>query len=177
MEGVRAVSDGERTEVERSGDLIERYEIRLLVTSPDSLRGYLRQAPPQRFDAVRIVMSRLDRLPGNHNDAFEQKFNQEVFAGYWHAESASLVSTNLPDPAPKQPCNRLGSVGKLIRGQAAQIRHPETGAILSHHESGALWLKGPNIFEGYLHEPNKPAEVLRAGWFRTGDLERFDEDC
>ena len=176
IEGIRTVTYADRTDVERSADLIERYEIRLLVTTPDSLRGYLRQAPPQRFDAVRIVISSLDRLPGNLNDAFEQKFNKQVFAGYWHAETASLVSTNLPDPAPKQPCNRLGSVGKLIRGQAAQIRHPETGEILSHHESGALWLKGPNIFEGYLHEPNKTAEVLRAGWFRTGDLARFDED-
>src|SRR5260370_40047723 len=133
MEGVRAVSDGERTEVERSGDLIERYEIRLLVTSPDSLRGYLRQAPPQRFDAVRIVISSVDRLPGNLNDAFEQKFNKQVFAGYWHAETASLVSTNLPDPAPKQPCNRLGSVGKLIRGQAAQIRDRKSTRLNSSH--------------------------------------------
>ncbi len=59
---------------------------------------------------------------------------------------------------------------------ARRLRHPETGEILSHDELGALWLKGPNIFEGYLHDPKKTAEALRAGWFRTGDLARFDED-
>ena len=39
-----------------------------------------------------------------------------------------------------------------------------------------LWVRGPNIFEGYLGEPEQTAEVLRDGWFRTGDLGRFDED-
>ena len=48
--------------------------------------------------------------------------------------------------------------------------------LLSPHELGMLWLKGPNIFEGYLNEPERTAEVLRDGWFKTGDLGRFDED-
>ena len=39
-----------------------------------------------------------------------------------------------------------------------------------------LWLKGPNIFEGYLDAPEQTAEVLRDGWFKTGDIGRFDED-
>jgi acyl-[acyl-carrier-protein]-phospholipid O-acyltransferase/long-chain-fatty-acid--[acyl-carrier-protein] ligase len=39
-----------------------------------------------------------------------------------------------------------------------------------------LWLKGPNVFEGYLHDPVRSAEVLEDGWFKTGDLGRFDED-
>jgi acyl-[acyl-carrier-protein]-phospholipid O-acyltransferase/long-chain-fatty-acid--[acyl-carrier-protein] ligase len=39
-----------------------------------------------------------------------------------------------------------------------------------------LWLRGPNIFEGYLDDPARTAEVLRDGWFKTGDIGRFDED-
>ena len=39
-----------------------------------------------------------------------------------------------------------------------------------------LWLRGPNIFEGYLNDPARTAEVLRDGWFKTGDIGRFDED-
>jgi acyl-[acyl-carrier-protein]-phospholipid O-acyltransferase/long-chain-fatty-acid--[acyl-carrier-protein] ligase len=37
-------------------------------------------------------------------------------------------------------------------------------------------LRGPNIFEGYLHDEKRTAEVLRDGWFKTGDIGRFDED-
>jgi acyl-[acyl-carrier-protein]-phospholipid O-acyltransferase/long-chain-fatty-acid--[acyl-carrier-protein] ligase len=39
-----------------------------------------------------------------------------------------------------------------------------------------LWLKGVNIFPGYLNDPQRSEEVLEDGWFRTGDLGRFDED-
>src|SRR5438270_8477113 len=39
-----------------------------------------------------------------------------------------------------------------------------------------LWLRGVNIFEGYLHDPERTAEVLRDGWLKTGDIGRFDED-
>jgi len=93
-----------------------------------------------------------------------------------------VVSTNLPDPPAKlptdmvQPSSRVGSVGKLLPGQAAQIRDPETNALMSPHELGMLWLKGPNIFEGYLNEQERTAEVLSDGWFKTGDLGRLDED-
>ncbi|HEV8185837.1 MAG TPA: hypothetical protein VGP40_07765, partial [Chthoniobacterales bacterium] len=53
---------------------------------------------------------------------------------------------------------------------------PETDRKLSLHEIGMLWVRGPNIFEGYLDDPARTAEVLQDGWFKTGDLGRFDED-
>jgi acyl-[acyl-carrier-protein]-phospholipid O-acyltransferase/long-chain-fatty-acid--[acyl-carrier-protein] ligase len=89
---------------------------------------------------------------------------------------------NLPEPKPTkpgeevQPSSRLGSVGKMAPGIAAEIREPESDRKLSLHETGMLWLRGPNIFEGYLHDPERTAEVLRDGWFKTGDIGRFDED-
>ena len=64
----------------------------------------------------------------------------------------------------------------MAPGIAAEIREPETDRKLSLHETGMLWLRGPNIFEGYLHDPERTAEVLRDGWFKTGDIGRFDED-
>jgi acyl-[acyl-carrier-protein]-phospholipid O-acyltransferase/long-chain-fatty-acid--[acyl-carrier-protein] ligase len=39
-----------------------------------------------------------------------------------------------------------------------------------------LWLRGSNIFEGYLNDSNRTAEVLQNDWLKTGDLGRFDED-
>ena len=74
------------------------------------------------------------------------------------------------------PQSRAGSVGKIAPGLAAQIRDPDTGAVLSLHETGMLWLRGPNIFEGYLNDPERTSAVIVDGWFKTGDLGRFDED-
>jgi acyl-[acyl-carrier-protein]-phospholipid O-acyltransferase/long-chain-fatty-acid--[acyl-carrier-protein] ligase len=39
-----------------------------------------------------------------------------------------------------------------------------------------IWFRGVNIFEGYLHDEKRTAEVLRNGWLKTGDIGRFDED-
>src|SRR5436305_15193171 len=64
----------------------------------------------------------------------------------------------------------------MAPGIAAEIREPETDRKLSLHDSGMLWLRGPNIFEGYLKDPKRTAEVLRNGWLKTGDVGRLDED-
>src|SRR5438067_13127849 len=64
----------------------------------------------------------------------------------------------------------------MAPGIAAQIRQPESDRKLSLHDSGMLWLRGPNIFEGYLKDPERTADVLRKGWLKTGDIGRFDED-
>jgi non-ribosomal peptide synthetase component E (peptide arylation enzyme) len=39
-----------------------------------------------------------------------------------------------------------------------------------------LWLKGANTVAGGLNAPEKSAELSSAGWLRTGDVARFDED-
>ncbi|HTD87816.1 MAG TPA: hypothetical protein VK850_14665, partial [Candidatus Binatia bacterium] len=72
--------------------------------------------------------------------------------------------------------SRLGSVGRLAPGMAAEIRQPETDQKLSLFKSGMLWLRGVNIFEGYLDDPKRTAEILHDGWLKTGDIGRFDED-
>jgi len=43
-------------------------------------------------------------------------------------------------------------------------------------EPGLLLVRGPNIMQGYLNKPEKTADVLRDGWYNTGDIARLDED-
>ena len=112
----------------------------------------------------------------------QERFGKQVLEGYGLTETAPVLSCNLPDVSLNdaghtvQHAYRAGSVGKLAPGIAAQIRDPDTGAHLSLHDTGMLWLRGANIFEGYLNDPELTADVLQDGWFRTGDLGRFDED-
>ncbi len=180
--GVRAVTYPTPVDVVKNAEIIERHKISLLVTTPTFLRGYLKRAEPKQFASIKLLVTGAEKLPRELAESFEEKFGKHVLEGYGLTETSPVVSTNLPDPAPSrpddtvQPSNRAGSVGKLLPGEAAQIRDPETDALLSPHELGMLWLKGPNIFEGYLNEPERTAEVLRDGWFKTGDLGRLDED-
>ncbi|HJX26231.1 MAG TPA: AMP-binding protein, partial [Chthoniobacterales bacterium] len=146
------------------------------------LRAYLRKAEPNQLRSLRLVITGAEKLPLDLAKSFEERFGQKVFEGYGLTETAPVVSVNLPDPKPRepgeevQPSSRLGSVGKMAPGIAAEIRDPESDSKLSLHETGMLWLRGPNIFEGYLQDPERTAEVLRDGWFKTGDIGRFDED-
>src|SRR6266542_138697 len=182
IEGVRIVTYPNPLEAAKNAALIEQYQLTFLLATPTFLRLYLRKAEPHQICSLRLIITGAEKLPLDLASHFEERFHKKVFEGYGLTETAPVVSTNLPDPEPKkpgeqvQPSSRLGSVGKMAPGIAAEIRHPETGAKLSLHESGMLWLRGVNIFEGYLHDPERTADVLQDVWLNTGDLGRFDED-
>jgi len=182
IEGVRIVTYPNPLEAVKNAALIERYKLTLLLATPTFLRGYLRKVEPDKLRSLRLVITGAEKLPPDLATNFEERFKQRVFEGYGLTETSPVVSVNLPEPRPTkpreqvQPSSRLGSVGKMAPGIAAEIREPETDGKLSLHETGMLWLRGVNIFEGYLHDPERTADVLQNGWLKTGDLGRFDED-
>lgn len=72
---------------------------------------------------------------------------------------------------------RAGSSGQLVPGMEAVLIDPETGASLGPHETGELWVRGPNCFDGYLNNEEATAATIdREGWLHTGDLCHFDDD-
>jgi acyl-[acyl-carrier-protein]-phospholipid O-acyltransferase / long-chain-fatty-acid--[acyl-carrier-protein] ligase len=182
IEGVRIVTYPNPLEAAKNAGLIERYKLTLLLATPTFLRGYLRKVEPDKLRSLRLVITGAEKLPLDLAKNFEERFKQRVFEGYGLTETSPVVSVNLPEPQPTkpreqvQPSSRLGSVGKMAPGIAAEIREPEADRKLSLHETGMLWLRGVNIFEGYLHDPERTADVLQDGWLKTGDLGRFDED-
>src|SRR6266700_1313009 len=182
IEGVRIVTYPNPLEAAKNAALIERYKLTLLLATPTFLRGYLRKVEPDKLHSLRLVITGAEKLPLDLAKNFEERFKQRVFEGYGLTETSPVVSVNLPEPQPIKPgehvqsSSRLGSVGRLAPGMAAEIREPETDRKLSLYETGMLWLRGSNIFEGYLHDPRQTAEVLCHGWLKTGDIGRFDED-
>src|SRR5438093_1665607 len=182
IEGVRIVTYPNPLEAVKNAALIERYKLTLLLATPTFLRGYLRKVDPNQLRSLRLVITGAEKLPLDLAKNFEKRFKQRVFEGYGLTETSPVVSVNLPEPQPAkpgeqvQPSSRLGSVGKMAPGIAAEIREPENDRKLSLHETGMVWFRGANIFEGYLHDEKRTADVLQDGWFKTGDVGRFDED-
>jgi acyl-[acyl-carrier-protein]-phospholipid O-acyltransferase/long-chain-fatty-acid--[acyl-carrier-protein] ligase len=182
IEGVRIVTYPNPLEPAKCAALIERYKLTFLLATPTFLRLYLRKAELEQLSSLRLIITGAEKLPLELASHFEEQFRKKVFEGYGLTETAPVVGVNLPDPEPTkpgehvQPSSRSGSVGRLAPGIAAEIREPETGRKLSLFETGMLWLRGVNIFEGYLHDPQRTAEVLQNGWLKTGDIGRFDED-
>jgi len=182
VEGVKIVTYPSPLEAGKIAALVERYAATVMFATPTFLRTYLRKAEPPQLRSLRLLITGAEKLPTEIARAVEERFQQPVFEGYGLTETSPVLSVNLPDPKPRkpkesvQPSSRPGSTGKLAPGIAAEIRDPETDRKLSLHEIGMLWVRGPNIFEGYLDDPARTAEVLQDGWFKTGDLGRFDED-
>lgn len=182
IEGVRTVTYPNPLEAAKCAALIEQYKLTFLLATPTFLRLYLRKAEPEQLRSLRLIIVGAEKLPLDLASHFEERFHQKVFEGYGLTETAPVVSVNLPDEESAtpgqavQPASRLGSVGRLAPGMAAEIRESETGGRLSLFDTGMLWLRGPNIFEGYLHDSKRTEEVLSDGWLKTGDIGRFDED-
>jgi len=182
IEGVRSVSYPNPLEAGKIAKLVEQYSVTVMLATPTFLRAYLRKAEPPQLRSLRLLITGAEKLPDELATAFEARFGREVLQGYGLTETAPVVSVNLPSPVATkpgqtiQPCNRLGSTGKLMPGLAVEIRDADSDRKGSLHDTGMLWLRGSNIFEGYLDAPEQTADVLRDGWFKTGDIGRFDED-
>src|SRR3970282_1915693 len=86
---------------------------------------------------------------------------------------------NLPDVslgAEKQIGNKPGTVGHPIPGVAVKVVGPDTERSLPPGQEGLLLVKGPNVMVGYLAQPELTAQVMRDGWYVTGDIAAVDED-
>ena len=70
---------------------------------------------------------------------------------------------------------KKGSVGALLPGIAVRITSPHTGRVVPVTTSGMIWLKGPNIFPGYLGGPEADRDIFVDGWLKTGDIGSADE--
>jgi acyl-CoA synthetase (AMP-forming)/AMP-acid ligase II len=64
----------------------------------------------------------------------------------------------------------IGSIGPLLGNQVSKFVSPD-GVEVPDGEVGEMWVKGPNVFKGYLNNPAKTREALSPdGYFKTGDI-------
>jgi 4-coumarate--CoA ligase len=104
-------------------------------------------------------------------DAVSARLNCIVIQGYGMTE-LSPVSHVVPSTAP-----RSGSVGILVSNTACRIVDIDSGADLPCDQAGEVWIKGPQVMQGYLNNPKATAETItQDGWLRTGDIARVDAD-
>ncbi len=179
IEGLNMVSYPSPLDSKRLGDLIEMHRVALLLSTPTFLRGYMRRVAPEKLKCLKVVVTGAEKLPPSLAQSFCDRFGHFPMEGYGLTETSPVTNFNLPDPEGEAHFvarHRPGSVGRFVGGMAVRITNPASEKDLPITESGMIHLKGPNIFQGYLNQPEKTAEVIKDGWFVTGDVGRVDED-
>lgn len=181
LEGVNLVTYPSPVDTKRNAELIAFHQINILLATPTFLRGYMKRIDPAQLASLRLVVTGAEKLPRSLASAFHEKFGVMPQEGYGLTETSPATNFNLPDLAPESeavliPSSRSGSVGQLLPGIAIRLTDPATDKMVPLDRQGIIWFKGSNVFGGYLNNPQLSAEVLREGWFRTGDVGRMDAD-
>jgi acyl-[acyl-carrier-protein]-phospholipid O-acyltransferase/long-chain-fatty-acid--[acyl-carrier-protein] ligase len=160
------------------GELAGRYRATVIISTPTFCASYIRKCDPAQFKQLRYAIVGAERLREPLAGAFKEKFGVDLLEGYGCTEMSPVVAVNVPDVEDgpeRQRGTRVGSVGHPLPGVAVKIVDPETGEGPLFGREGLLLVKGPNRMLGYLRDPNRTAEVLRDGWYVTGDIATIDE--
>jgi acyl-[acyl-carrier-protein]-phospholipid O-acyltransferase/long-chain-fatty-acid--[acyl-carrier-protein] ligase len=161
------------------GEMCGKHRATILISTPTFLRFYLKRCQPEDFAALDVVLAGAEKLPKELCDAFEQKFSVRPVEGYGATEAAPVIAVNVPASRATdktQVMAKEGTVGRPLPGVAAKIVNSESNKELGVNEPGMLWVKGPNVMAGYLGQSEKTADVIRDGWYKTGDIALIDED-
>ena len=161
------------------GELVRRYRITFLVTTPTFLQLYQRRCTPEQFSSLRVVLTGAEKLPSQLAQAFEDRFGIGPIEGYGVTECAPVVAVNCPDFRAAgyfQPASRRGTVGQPLPGVSVQIVDPDSFASLPPDTPGMLLVRGSNVMTGYLGREDLTSNAMHDGWYITGDIATLDED-
>jgi acyl-[acyl-carrier-protein]-phospholipid O-acyltransferase/long-chain-fatty-acid--[acyl-carrier-protein] ligase len=161
------------------GQSVRENRSTILFTPPTFLLNYIRRVNREDFSSLRLVVGGAEKLKKHLADMFEDKFGIRPLEGYGTTELSPVVALNIPDVEADgvyQVGNKEGSVGHPIPGVAAKIASLETKESLDVGKEGLLLIKGPNVMLGYLNMKDKTGEVLKNGWYDTGDIAKIDAD-
>ncbi|MFT3924922.1 MAG: long-chain fatty acid--CoA ligase [Myxococcales bacterium] len=162
-----------RFEPKQAFELMHKYKVTLFAGVPTMYFALLNYPEASQYDltSLQYCLSGGSAMPVEVMKAFDQKYNVNVLEGYGLSETSPVASFNLLG-RPK----KAGSIGvpigyvefKLIDEQGATITEPMV--------PGEICIKGPNVMKGYYKRPEATAEVLKEGWFSTGDVAHRDAD-
>ncbi|WP_373819480.1 long-chain-fatty-acid--CoA ligase FadD [Glaesserella sp.] len=107
----------------------------------------------------RSVADRWHKTTGNH-----------IIEGYGMTECSPLISATRSDST-----EYSGSIGVPVPNTDILIVD-DAGNELGLDKRGELWVKGPQVMQGYWQRPKDTADVIKDGWMATGDIVEMGKD-
>ena len=118
---------------------------------------------------LRFIRSSSASLPPQVMLELEETFSCPVIESYGMTEAAHQMASNPLPPATRKP----GSVG-IAAGPDVAIMSPD-GRLLATDEEGEIVIRGKNVTDGYVNNPEANKTAFEHGWFHTGDQGTLDD--
>lgn len=157
--------------------LIEQYEAGYITGSPAMWHALATHPDVSARDlsSVRVVASGAAPIDHVTLETLGRAFpNATIAEGYGLTEGTCVVTAM---PLFRGLEYRIGSVGLPVFDTQLEIRaQGDPSVILGENERGELWVRGPQVTDGYLGHPEITAAQYVDGWLATGDIAYRDDD-
>ncbi|HEU5300660.1 MAG TPA: class I adenylate-forming enzyme family protein [Acidimicrobiia bacterium] len=168
---------GARVVVARTADagevfpLLRAHRPTVLAMLPAALAALVRDddATADAFASLRLCRVGSDAVPAKLHEQFSELTGLLVDEGYGMTE-VGIVALSPPSGE-----IRRGSMGLAAPGVTLCLVDDD-GAEVASGEVGRILIRAPSVLTGYWRDPGATAQVLRDGWFDSGDLARIDAD-
>ena len=168
--------------------------VNLLITNPRDMPGFVKELSKYQMTAmtgVNTLFNGLLNTPGFSEvdfsklrlsfgggmavqrpiaERWQQVTGKGLIEGYGLTECCPLVTVT--------PCNAKGYTGSIgLPAPSTDIMlADDNGNPVAAGESGELWVRGPQVMQGYYNRPDATAEVMHGEWFATGDIAKMDDE-
>lgn len=160
-------------------DIVRNNHSTMMWGTPTFLSLYLRRATREDFASLKIVLAGGEKLKAGLIEAYQEKFGIRPLEAYGATELSPGIAVSAPPGTGGgvvQAGYKDGRAGLPCAGIAMKIIDPDTGSELGPNQPGLLYLRGPNVMLGYFGRKDLTDEVLRDGWYCTGDIAFIDDD-
>ncbi|MEX2648575.1 MAG: acyl-[ACP]--phospholipid O-acyltransferase [Alphaproteobacteria bacterium] len=177
--GLTAVYHANPLEAKTVGRMVSEHGATLMIATPTFCRAYVSGCAAEDFKSLRLAVVGAEKLQDDIAGRFREKFGVDLLEGYGATELGPVVAVNVPDVAHwsvRQTGVKPRTVGHPLPGVALKVVDPEMGQSLSEGQEGLVLVKSASCMLGYLDDPTRTAEVMRDGWYVTGDIGALDGD-
>ncbi len=165
-----------RFDMEQFLTLAQNHKLSYAHLVPPIVLGLAKHPLVDKFDLsnLRAIVSGAAPLSAELEMAVKSRLGVEVTQGYGMTEASPVTHFCFRLPPGK---TKGGSVGQCIPNTISKIVDPVTRDELGVGQEGEVWVKGPQVMQGYLNNPQATANTVdRDGWLHTGDIGVVDED-
>ncbi len=153
-------------------DLIERERVSYLAGAPSAFRALLRDPAfsARRVRRVRLLSLSGDPVAPSLAAHLARRFGASVKRSYGSTEAPTVTASSPAD----DPQDGITTDGRAKDDTEVRVVDPQATRDRPAGEEGEIWVRGPEVFAGYLDAERTAASFARGGWFRTGDLGVLD---